>query len=422
MRYKIVVLFVLILLSACTAVPKGLGAPEFVSAQVEVKGASAVFTCELTSDRVEQCGILLDGSVLEGVLDGNSFSAAAGGLEIDRTHVWSAFARAGGSEIRSEEEAFDVPDGAIPIPDPAFKAYLTQRYDINRDGEISLKEAEIIWRIDFCTNALGVKSIEGIAYMPNLEEIHCVGDWLDSFDLGTYPYYYRSRHYTWDNCIGPIGTLESLDISGNPKLRILEVWDNSALGDLQGTLDISHNPLLEQINICFTNLAVPDVSSLAGQLTHVGFSHLRGALPDARTMPSLKYLDISFEQTGRHVAVDVSRCPDLEELLVSGTVSSLSDLSMNPKLTELAVTCCDFREIDLSTLPHLKHFNGSMNFFKSVDVSANSELKELYLSPMNDDVLEVLYIAPGQQIPGVTVDRSSVYIPDRTVIVEKSVE
>ena len=409
--------------SACTGKEGGrFRAPEFVSAQVEVKGASATFTCMLSSDRVEECGILLDENVIEGVLEGSSFTAMANGLEIGKEHIWSAFARAGGSEIRSEKKTFEVPDGAIPIPDPAFKAWLAERYDINRDGEISLKEAQTIWRINLCTDELGVKSVKGIEYMPELIELTCWGNWVGNFDLSGHPYYYRSKSYRWDNCIGPIGTLESLDISGNPKLQVLQIWNNSALGDLQGSLDLSYNPLLERVNLNMTYLSIPDVSPLCSQLTELRLSHLRGAIPDFTTMPRLKVVDMDFEQTGRREPMDFSHCPDLEKLTVSYTAISLSDLSLNPKLNELIITCCDFSSIDLSGLPGLRLLHGESNYFRTLDVSSNPMLKELILSPMNDDVLETLYIAPGQVIPGVTEDRSSKYIPEYTQIVEKSVE
>ena len=423
MKIRFHIIGILSILVACSGRDSGQFAPpEFLKAEVEVTGASATFTCQLSSDRVEECGVLLDEKVIAGTMDGNAFTAVADGLEIGKEHVWRAFAKAGESVIHSEEKTFEVPDGAIPIPDQAFKAYLTERYDINHDGEISLKEAETIWRIDFCSNAMGVKSIEGIAYMPNLEEIHCTGDWLESFDLSAYSFYYRSRHYSWDTCIGPIGTLESLDVSRNSNLRVLNVSNNSALGDLQGSLDLSHNPNLEEVNLNMTYLVMPDVSHLEGRLAALLFSRLRGTFPDVTRMPLLRKLEISFEQTGRKTAVDISKCPLLEELLISGSGTSLSDLHLNHMLRRLDITCCDFAEMDISMLPLLEEFNASMNFFRSLDVSANPALRKLYLSPMNDDLLETLYIAPGQVIPGVTENRSTAYIPEKTRIIEKSVE
>jgi len=56
----------------------------------------------------------------------------------------------------------------------------------------------------------------------------------------------------------------------------------------------------------------------------------------------------------------------------------------------------------------------------SLDVSKNTALTWLSCSPMNDpagnNLLSVLYIAQGQQIPNVTVDRNVEYVPAGTMI------
>ena len=419
-------LLVLTGLVSCQKNVKDFSAPEIVSADATVVGSIVTFSVTFTDNRIEECGVLIKGEeqdkLIKATLINNGFELTVTGLTVDVAYTWNAYAKAGGQEIRSAEQSLTVPDGAIPIPDPAFKAWLTQRYDMNHDGELSLKEAQIIWRIDFCSNQVGVKSVSGIEYMPNLEELRCWGEWCGDFNLDRYPYYYLSKHYHWDEVFGPVGTLESLDISRNPKLRVLDVSNNSALGDLQGILDISNNPALEALNLNMTYMVMPDVSALEGQLTEVLFSHLRGPFPNFSRMPGLKKLEIAFEQTGRKTAIDVSQCPLLEELLIGGSGTSLSNLQLNPELQILDITCCDFHEINLSMLPHLRYFSGKMNFLKNLDVSANPELWELNLSPMNDDVLETLYIAPGQVIPGVTEGRSSMYIPDYTQIKEKSVK
>ena len=107
---------------------------------------------------------------------------------------------------------------------------------------------------------------------------------------------------------------------------------------------------------------------------------------------------------------------------------ALNDIRISSKLrqgmysTVFIFSEIDFSEIDISQLPHLRSFNGRMSLLKCLDVSANTELQELLLSPMHFDALETLYIAPGQVIPGVTVDRSEAFIPAYTQIVEKSVE
>ncbi len=400
-------------------------APEITKAEAVVEGSTATLRCTLSNDRIERCGFRLsDGekdSELEAVLSGNSFEATVQGLQVDITYSFVAFASAGESEICSQPQTFLASDGAIPIPDPAFKAYLLKEYDTDGDGEISLSEARSILSISFCTNELNVKSLSGIEYMANLEEINCTGDFLPDYDLGDREYYYLSKKYRQHlgDKYGPIGTLESLDVSHNPELRILRVWNNAALGDYQHALNLSKNMKLEVIDLSLTALQMPDISHLPG-ITDLYLSHLWGPFPDLKPLTQLRKLDISFEQTYRQLDVDVSHCPNLEELNVSNSARTISDFSYNPELRVLYIKCCDISNIDLSALSKLRFFDGSEGGFRSVDVSANPELSYLDLSPMENDLLETLYIAPGQRIPGVTENRSEEFIPSYTKIVEKS--
>ena len=411
-------------LVSCREAENGFRAPEITKAEAVIEGTTATLRCILSNERIDRCGFRLsDGekeSELEAVLSGSSFEATVQGLQVEKTYSFVAFAAAGESEVSSLLQSFTAPDGAIPVPDPAFKEYLLREYDCNGDGEISRPEATVIWRISFCTNELNVKSLSGIEYMPGLEEISCTGDFI-GLELGNHKHFHLSNKYHWDNILGPIGTLETIDVSHNPELRVLRLFNNAALGENMRTLDLSGNLKLTVLDLGMTALQMPDVSHLPG-LTELLFTHLWGPFPDLKLHSQLRKLDISFEQTNGTLSVDVSHCPYLEELVLSGTATELSDLSYNPQLRKLAIKCCGFSGIDLSALTHLRFFDGSEGYFRSVDVSANPELTFLDLSPMVDNLLETLYLAPGQRIPGVTENRSEEFIPRYTKIVEKSVE
>ena len=412
-----------VLLSACRGQNgQEFMAPEILSIEADVSGATAVLRATLSDSRVERCGFTLDDGETKVMLDGELqdlvFSATATGLEVDKTYHWEAFATAGNAIIRSQEQVFTAVEGAIPIPDPVFKAYLLKDYDSNGDGEISQTEANLIWRISFCTNELGVKSLSGIEYLPYLEEIDCPGEFLEDVDHINREHYYLSTKY--DNK-GPIGTLESLNLSHNPELRVLRVQNNAALGDYQHVLDLSKNLKLERIDLGFTALQMPDVSHLPG-LLEMRFSNIWGPLPNLKPFTQLRALDLCYEKTGKRMDVDVSHCPYLEELYVGGIARTISDLSLNPELRILMDIGNGFTERDLSILPKLVDYHGHHNRYRTLDVSANPDLNFLMVSPMDDDLLDTLYIAPGQRIPGVTENRSTEFIPERTVIVEKSVE
>ena len=410
---------------SCRETENGFRAPEITKAEAVIEGTTATLRCILSNERIDRCGFRLsDGekeSELEAALSGSSFEATIQGLQVDRTYSFVAFASAGESEICSQPQTFSAPDGAIPIPDPAFKNYLLGEYDADGDGEISVSEAKVIWRISFCTNELNVKTLSGIEYMPRLEEIDCPGEFLNGLDLGGREHYYLSKKYDRSVDLGPIGTLEFLDVTHNPELRVLKVHDNAALGEYQRVLDLSKNLKLESINLGFTALQMPDVSHLPG-LLEMRFSNIWGPFPDLKPFTQLRALDLCYEKTGRRMDVDVSHCPYLEELYVGGIARTLSDLSCNPELRTLMDIGNGFTERDLSILPKLTSYHGHNNRYRTLDVSGNPDLTYLNVSPMDNDMLETLYIAPGQIIPGVTENRSEEFIPNNTKIVEKSVE
>lgn len=411
-------------LISCRGSGNDFPAPEITNVEAVVTGTTAMLRCTLSNGRIERCGFRLsDGETeaeLDAVLSGTAFETEVQGLRVDKTYSWVAFISASESEICSRLQTFTAPEGIIPIPDPAFKKYLVNNYDTDIDGELSQAEAKTIWRISFCTNELNVKSLSGIQYMPALEEINCPGEFLDNFDLGDREHYYLSRRYQFDK-YGPIGTLEYVDVSRNLALRVLRLGNNAALGDLLQTLDLSKNISLERLDLGMTALQMPDVSHLPG-LVEMRFSHLWGPFPNLELFAKLEVLDFCFEQTGRKMDVDVSHCPNLEELYIGGIAKTLSDLSFNPKIRVLMDICNGFTERDLSVLPKLTAFHGHGNHYRSLDVSVNPDLISLMVSPMENNLLETLYIAPGQKIPGVTENRSEEYIPIYTQIVVKSVE
>ena len=388
-------------------------APEFSQVLVEVDGPKARFQGSLTHARVEECGIILiadeEKTLVQAKLDGTRFEASVAGLRVDKTYTWRAYAKAGENEIRSEEYTLTLTDGAIPIPDPAFKEYLLKECDSDRDGEISLSEASSIWRISFCTDTLHVKSLSGIEYMPALEEIDCPGTFPDDLDPAGQE---QAR---------PLGTLASLDVSHNPKLRVLRVPNNADLGESQHNLDISGNPKLERLDLGRTGLQIPDISHLPG-LIELRLAYLSGSLPDLKPLTLLKILDISYEKSGRRIDVDVSHSPYLEELRVGGVALSITDLSFNRALRVLSVADNDWADIDVSVLPKLQELDCYGNRFQTLDVSANPALHLLRMAPGAVDGLpETLYVSPEQRIPGITENRSEQFIPAYTTIVIKTV-
>lgn len=433
--------------------------PRFSSLEVESNQLGEVLLrCSLSDDRVEHCGFLygvgerLDNR-LECELSGLDFEAKLTGLDDGAVYSFCAYATAGDAEIHSETRSFRPlsRNDPIPIEDPVFKSWLVQKgYDTDGDGEISYKEAESVSTIEISpSNKYNLQSLKGIEYMPNLEVIDCPGKSLWS---GSKPGAINSQYYyvgpysdTWSDSWGPIGTLRYADVSNNPKLRYLNLRANSALGVEMGIINVSNCPLLTRLDVSFTWLEYPDVSTNT-ELDFMQFSHLRGTLPDFSRLTKVKALFIEWPQDKQVelVDLDVSHMPNLETLYVAGRIKSLSDLSANPKLINLYMWNLpeEFGQLNLSVCSDLEVLTVNYSNLQSLDVSQNTELKDLdcrgnmltVLNVSNNTLLkslhcvqkdnaiginylQTLFIAQGQTIPFVTVNRSTDYIPEETKIV-----
>ena len=272
-----------------------------------------------------------------------------------------------------------LPDGKIIFEDPCFKAYLVSVFDHDRDGEISLEEASEIYKIHICSDEWNITSLQGIEFMPNLEFLCCSGTWISTVVLNR-PHYYLSKHYHWDDLVGPIGTLKKVDVTHNHKLRLLDVSNNSGIGETgNGTVDVSNCPELEELYLQMCYIKYPDVSACK-KLRTLNLSHGRGDIPVFSNNPELLSLDLGHEQRGRQQPIDVSHCPLLEELVISASASALSDLSYNPKLKVLNLSWCMQITPDLSNLPLLEVFETQGNELTSLNLSKQRNLVSLNVS------------------------------------------
>ena len=339
-----------VLLSACRGQNgQEFMAPEIFSLEAEVSGATAVLRATLSDSRVDRCGFSLsDGEttlLLDATLEDMVFSATAKGLVFNKTYRWEAFAIAGNATIRSQEQDFTVPEGGIPIPDLAFREYLIQQFDQDKDGNLSVSEANRIEKIDVNTDQ--ISSLQGIEYMPNLHTLYV---------NGTSP----GR-----------GGLTELDLSSNPKIGDIQCFNNQIR-----SLNVSHNLVLEKL-LCWENL-----------LTELDVSH--------------------------------NTC--LQELSCAQNLFSSLDISNNPVLREFHFNDTFISDIDLSANPKLENLSCWGTFLTQLDVSKNLQLSHLDCAPSLGNLLEVIYVASGQVIPGITENRDSELIPENTRVEVKSVE
>ena len=72
-----------------------------------------------------------------------------------------------GCSKAENDELKNVDDVCSVMDDSAFRTYCLENFDFDKDGKLSMEEAEKVTRIDI--NYKGIRSLTGIAYFKNLE-------------------------------------------------------------------------------------------------------------------------------------------------------------------------------------------------------------------------------------------------------------
>lgn len=182
--------------------------------------------------------------------------------------------------------------------------------------------------------------------------------------------------------------LKSLNISKCPDLDWMSLWDCRELT----TVDFTNNTKLKELR--YTHILNINLSSCAASLSFLQFSP-----PEANPQPldltgmtNLKTLN-----TWHFRSLDLSPCPNLVDMWLGSS------------------NCTE--GVDLSPLTKLESFRLEWCSFETLDISSNVSLTNLDLSTCG--ALKTLYVAPGQNIEGVTVNRSAEKIHPNIQIVIK---
>lgn len=224
----------------------------------------------------------------------------------------------------------------INFPDKVFKKYLVDNFDKDGDNEISLTEALSITSI--CCSKRGIKSIEGIEYLPNLEILDC------------------SKN-----------DIENIDISENNKLKYLGCYSNPI-----NSLNLTNNPFLNTLYCGNCNIDDLDCSQNKDlKILSCRFNPLR---------------QIDLRQNKKLTILRVRRCM-LEEL----ELRSLKDLQF------LDCSENNLYELQLYENKALEYLNCALNnLHNALYVNANTKLK--YLDCRKNERLESIIISEGQFI------------------------
>lgn len=121
---------------------------------------------------------------------------------------------------------------AAHIPDARFRAYLAQTFDRDGDGFLNGEERQAVRSL--FVQEMGIQSLEGVGYFPQLESLNCWRNELTELDLRGNP--------ALQNIACGGNRLRSLDVSGCPLLEDLSCYDNQL-----AFLDVSRNPALRYL-------------------------------------------------------------------------------------------------------------------------------------------------------------------------------
>jgi len=201
----------------------------------------------------------------------------------------------GGTITWVAETGDGLPVDEEHFPDEAFRGYVAENFDWDNSGLLNDEEIAAITEID--VSMLGISSLHGIEFFPELTVLLCLDNELTKLDLSHNP------KLEMLDC--SFNSLTSLDVTHNPALTSIDCSEN-AISDL----DTSANPLLEGL-FCYGN--------------EIFMLRLYGS-------PALQVLDCS---TNRLTALDLSGNPGLVMLECYGNSIAELDLTPCPTLVDV---------------------------------------------------------------------------------------
>ena len=203
-----------------------------------------------------------------------------------------------------------TPDG-LPIdeehfPDEAFRAYVAEKFDGDGNGYLNDEEIAAITEID--VSMMGISSLQGIEYFPELTVLLCLDNELTALDL--------SRNPKLEMLDCSFNSLTALDVTQNPALTSIDCSENAITA-----LDVTNNPALEGL-FCYGNeIAALDLSGNAA-LQVLDCSTNRLTALNLSGNPGL----VILECYGNSIAeLDLTPCPTLLDIVTNGTYEQKAD-------------------------------------------------------------------------------------------------
>ena len=271
-------------------------------------------------------------------------------------------------------------DEIITIPDIYLLNYCLSHFDTNKDGKISISEANQVEKIDVYNNISKIILMDGIEYFTNLKELDLAGHSIRDLDLSANTNLERLNisHNQLRTLILP-PSIKYLDCSSNTNLTEVNFSQCKELQTLNlavcglTSLDISGCPNLETLN-CNSNKFTMLDTRQNHNLVSLDCERNQNLKSLKTQNPILKTINCSNCQLSE---LDVSQNPALEKLQCSYNALLTKLLINNTMLKSLYCSYCSLTNLDVSSSAALTHLSCIGNELTELDVSHNTKLYSL---------------------------------------------
>lgn len=268
----------------------------------------------------------------------------------------------------------------LPIEDDVFSEFLLSKYDIDKDGKISISEASVVIHID--CSSMGISSLNGIGNFkhltklschnnsikelditqcPALSQIECYNNPLENIILGDVSPKFSTPELLEDYPIFPNGTLRESKKLKISSLRIKKLVIN---GNIIESLDLSETTALEVLH-CEQN-----------SIKELDTSHNM----------ELIALDCSDNEITK---LNLGRNTIIQSLICNNNNLTQLNLANNLSLLEVSLAYNNISELNPSENKILESLNCNNNKLNGIDISANIKLGYLNCSNNNINTIDI---------------------------------
>ena len=255
--------------------------------------------------------------------------------------------------LQAADAAQSVPLDEAHFPDPYFRQDVTEQFDTDKNGILSVDEIEAAKTL---RGRYGqqVESLQGIEYLTALGEL------------------------SYSSIVLYDGKLQSVDLSANTALTKLTLCSHQLK-----SIDLSAN----------RNLTSVDLN--CNHITELKFGQNQ----------ALTYLDVSMNDITSLDDLDLDEVTKLNKLYIQDNDLTDLDLSAFPRLNDLNCSQNSLTSLDLNTLSRLYFLDCSRNSLTSLDLSSQGSLNSLYCS---DNRISELDLSPVGNLNSLKCDSTQI--------------